>query len=596
MENYLKDDAVETIRQHIEITELIGEYIRLEKKGKNYVGLCPFHQEKTPSFTVSSEKQIFYCFGCGVGGDIFKFIMLSEGLTFPEAVRRLADKAGVLPPVTDRGRIEKKRSQERFWEINKMAKDFYRDVLINRREGRQAREYLKNRGLEERVQELFQLGYAPENWTDLVDHLQKKGCLPGDLVELGLAAQGDRGLHNRFYGRIMFPIFNIQGQVIGFGGRTMGQSLPKYLNSPQTPVFNKGQVLYGLNLARPALQNGPAVVMEGYMDVITAHQYGFTGAVASLGTSLTDGQCRTLLRYTKEVLIAYDADTAGVNATLRGLDLLQELGGRVRVISIPQGKDPDDYIRLNGRQGWGDLLNKTETLLEYKLRQASLSYQDTRQILDKVIRNIAVMDSAADQEEAIRTAASYLNLSWEAVKSELGRYQTDQRKKWPIPDKIAKKTHNIQQRQLNARENAEQQILSIILNEPEYLPVVKEELGEQFLKDPTLNKILFLINQNQESKPADLMSGLNDQECTVLSGLLIDRPIRGQSKDILNDLIKVLKTNERKLKRVHLLQELAEAEKVRDNQRTAAILQELQELLEVDRGISTRSREGERAV
>lgn len=596
MENYLKDDTVESIRQHVDIAELIGEYIRLDKKGKDYVGLCPFHQEKTPSFTVSSGKQIFHCFGCGVGGDIFKFIMLSEGLTFPEAVSRLAGKAGVLMPVTDRGRIEKTRSQERFWEINKMAKDFYRNILTNRQEGKQAREYLHNRGLDERVQELFQLGYAPENWTDLVDNLQNKGCLPGELIELGLAAQGDRGIHNRFYDRVMFPIINMQGQVMGFGGRTMGQSLPKYLNSPQTPVFSKGQVLYGLNLARPVLQNGPAIVMEGYMDVITAHQYGFAGAVASLGTSLTDGQCRTLLRYTKEVLIAYDADAAGVNATLRGLDLLQELGGRVQVISIPQGKDPDDYIRLNGRQGWEDLLNKTETLLEYKLRQASQSQKDTRQILDKVIRNIAVMNSAADQEEGIRTVASYLNLSWEAIRSELGRYQTDQRKKWPISDKIAKKTHNIIQRQLNAQENAEQQIVSIILHEPEYLPVVKEELGEQFLKDPILNKIFFLIDQNQEFIPANLMSRLNEQECTVLSGLLIDSPIRAQGKDILKDLISTLKANERKLKRVHLLQELASAEKAQDNQRTAAILQELQELLEVDRGISTRSREGERAV
>lgn len=596
MENYVKNDAVEIIRQHIEITELIGEYIRLEKKGRNYVGLCPFHQEKTPSFSVNSEKQIFHCFGCGVGGDIFKFVMLSEGLTFPEAVRRLAEKAGVLLPDTDRGWTEKKRSQERFWEINKLAMDFYRNILANRQEGGQAREYLKNRGLEERIQELFKLGYAPENWIDLVDYLQKKGCLPGELIELGLAAQDDRGIHNRFYGRVMFPIFNIQGRVIGFGGRTMGQSLPKYLNSPQTPVFNKGQVLYGLNLARPVLQNGPAVIMEGYMDVITAHQYGFTGAVASLGTSLTEGQCRTLLRYTKEILIAYDADTAGVNATLRGLDILQELGGRVRVISIPQGKDPDDYIRLNGGQGWEGLLNKTETLLEYKLRQANLSYKDTRKILDQVIRNIAVMDSVADQEEAIRTVASYLNLSWEAVRSELGRYQTGQRKKWPISDKIAKKTHNIIQRQLNVQENAEQQILSIILHEPEYLPVVREELGEQFLKDPTLNKILFLINQDREFKPANLMSRLNEQECTVLSRLLMDTPAREKGKDILRDLITALKANERKLKRVHLLQELARAEKAQDNQRTAALLLELQDLLEVDREISTRSREGERAV
>ena len=571
----------------------------MEKKGKDYVGLCLFHQEKTPSFTVSERKQIFHCFGCGVGGNVFKFIMLTEGLSFPEAVRQLAARAGVFIPVTERADEQKRaKTRERAWEINAIARDFYRRILTSRADGSAAREYLLKRGLDEKIQEQFQLGYAPDNWTALVDYLLGQGCLSAETVDLGLAAVDDHGrVYDQFRRRIMFPICNPQGKVIGFGGRVLGDALPKYLNTKETNVFSKGHVLYGLDLARTAIrEKGFAIIMEGYMDVITAHQSGIKSTVASLGTSLTEEQCRLLLRYTKDVMIAYDTDAAGVAAALRSLDLLQELDCRVRVVTIPQGKDPDEYLRRHGGEGWEALLKQAEPLLEYKIRQASRATSDVKEILQRVIPNVAGMVSPLEQEEGIKTIVSRLNLSWEVVKSELKRFRLDRRKKWPIPDKIAKNTHNIIQSRLNAKGIAEQEIVSLILQNPGYLPVVKRDLGEEFLEDPVLKKIFLLICKNEKYNPAAWMNQLDDHEQAILSCLMMERPVQNDVLSPLQDLIATMKVYDRKARKVHLLQELAQAERVHDYRQETCLLEELQQLLEIDRKNSARSGEGERAV
>ena len=599
MGNFIAEDVLETIRLQVNIVELVSEYVRLEKKGKDYVGLCLFHQEKTPSFTVSERKQIFHCFGCGVGGNVFKFIMLTEGLSFPEAVRQLAARAGVFIPVTERADEQKRaKTRERAWEINAIARDFYRRILTSRADGSAAREYLLKRGLDEKIQEQFQLGYAPDNWTALVDYLLGQGCLSAETVDLGLAAVDDHGrVYDQFRRRIMFPICNPQGKVIGFGGRVLGDALPKYLNTKETNVFSKGHVLYGLDLARTAIrEKGFAIIMEGYMDVITAYQFGIKGAVASLGTSLTEEQCRLLLRYTKDVMIAYDTDAAGVAAALRSLDLLQELDCRVRVVTIPQGKDPDEYLRRHGGEGWEALLKQAEPLLEYKIRQASRATSDVKEILQRVIPNVAGMVSPLEQEEGIKTIVSRLNLSWEVVKSELKRFRLDRRKKWPIPDKIAKNTHNIIQSRLNAKGIAEQEIVSLILQNPGYLPVVKRDLGEEFLEDPVLKKIFLLICKNEKYNPAAWMNQLDDHEQAILSCLMMERPVQNDVLSPLQDLIATMKVYDRKARKVHLLQELAQAERVHDYRQETCLLEELQQLLEIDRKNSARSGEGERAV
>ncbi|MGB9904908.1 MAG: toprim domain-containing protein [Desulfotomaculales bacterium] len=352
------------------------------------------------------------------------------------------------------------------------------------------------------------------------------------------------------------------------------------MNSPETPVFNKREVLYGLDRARQAIKElGFAVIMEGYMDVLTAHQAGITNAVGSLGTSLTVEQGRLLRRYTTEAVIAYDADAAGVAATLRGLDMLQELGYRVKVVTIPEGKDPDEYIRNRGRREWDALVEKAPSLVEYRLDQACRSTGDKQKILAQVLPSVAKMASPLEQEEAVKLIAARLNVSWEALKSELRRINTEQRKKWPISDKIANKTHNII---TDAKKIAEREIFRLILQNPGYLPAVKEELGERFYEkfaDPVLRRIIFLFDQQgAHREQAAWLEKLEAEERKVAVRFLMEKPPFGDSPEVLRDFVGTLKARERAQRKEYLLRELARAEKNHDSQQVRALLEEINRL------------------
>ncbi|MEW6425721.1 MAG: DNA primase [Bacillota bacterium] len=589
---FISREVIENIREQADIVEVVGEYLRLTKKGKDFVALCPFHQEKTPSFTVSREKQIFHCFGCGVGGNVFNFLMAVESLTFPEAVRQLAARTGVIIPAAWGVSEQKKAAIEsRLWEINALARDFYRQYLHNRPEGAAAREYLARRGINKETALRFGLGYAPGGWDSLLNYLKGHNYPVEEILTAGLAVTGERGRSfDRFRHRLIFPIHNSRGKVVGFGGRALGEEEPKYLNSPETAVFNKRHILYGLDLARPAIrEQGFAIIMEGYMDVLSAHQAGVSNAVASLGTSLTGEQGRLLLRYTTEAVIAYDTDPAGVAAALRGLDMLQELGFHLRVVSIPQGKDPDEYIRSHGRQAWDTLVENAQPFLEYKIDQARRTTGDKKKILQQVIANVARMTSPVEQEESIKLLAARLSLSWDAIKSELRRFQIMQRPRQPISDKIANKTHNIlTDDKKDAKRIAEQEIIRLLLQKPGYLPVVKKELGEQFGEkfiDPVLKKIFHLLqDQNEQQGPAGWLDQLADGERKVVSRLLLEEPPLGDSPEVLRDLIKTIQANDRELKKDRLLQALAQAEKNHDHGQVRLLLKELAQLFSSPQG------------
>ncbi len=575
-------DVVESVRLATDIVQLIGEYVRLEKKGKNYVGSCPFHQERDPSFTVSPEKQIFYCFGCGAGGNVFRFLMLYENLTFPEAVRRLADRAGIVVPRFS-GPREGSRAwlEEQAWEINAMVRDFYHHFLTHRPEAREARNYLEKRGVSRHTQGIFQLGYAPPGWDTLLQFLASRNCSYRQAVELGLLVMGERGKpYDRFRNRLIFPICNAQGRVVGFGGRVLDDSHPKYLNTPETMVFNKRQLLFGLHLARAAIrEKGYAIIMEGYMDVITAHQHGIHNAVASLGTSLTAEQGSLLSRYTKDVVIAYDTDAAGVAATIRGLDLLQQLGFRVRVVTIPEGKDPDEYIRQHGKEKWQQLVETATSLLDYKLSRAAEKGGDTATLLAQVLPNLAAMSGEVEREEGIKRVAARLSLSWEAVKDALQRFNKNAGKKWPNPDKIAKKKHNIIE---DARSKAEFMVVKLLLQYPGYLTEVRRELGESFPRDPGLRQIYQFICRNEEAvrvDPAAWMHELDEEGQYLLSRLLMEKVPGEDPVKIIPDLVYTIKRNNVQEQREKLVQELAEAERVGDRGRIVRILSDLQDLL-----------------
>lgn len=366
----ISEEILEKIKSQNDIVDVISERVRLKKSGRNFTGLCPFHNEKTPSFSVSQEKQIYKCFGCGEAGNVISFVMKEKNLPFVEAVKYLANRANI-PLESNNGEKSKTaKKKDLLYRVNVEAAKFFFSNLIN---NQSAKEYFLNRGIKEQTIKKFGLGFANDSWNSLMFYLRRKGVNDILLEEAGLiSVNKEKGTkYDRFRNRVMFPVFDYQGRVIGFGGRVLDDSKPKYLNSPETLVFQKGTNLYGLNFAlKHNLNERYFIIVEGYMDLISLHQYGITNVVASLGTALTINQARLLKRYADKVIISYDADMAGQMATLRGLEILRTAGFDVRVLNIPQGQDPDEYVRSNGREAFLKLINSAEPLIDYRMKKA----------------------------------------------------------------------------------------------------------------------------------------------------------------------------------------------------------------------------------
>lgn len=372
---YFSDDIVEEVRSANDIVDVIGQYVHLTKKGNNYFGLCPFHNEKTSSFSVSSNKQMYYCFGCGAGGNVFTFLMQYENFTFQEAMETLADRVGILLPKQEYSAAQKKEAdkKQKLLEIQREAGKYFYTLLRNER-GKRAFSYFKERGLTQEIMKKFGLGYADQYSNDLYQYLHAKGYEDELLKESGLITMDEkRGGHDKFWNRAMFPIMNVHNKVIGFGGRVMGEGEPKYLNSPETPIFDKSRNLYGLHLAR--MTKRPYLLLcEGYMDVIALHQAGFDNAVASLGTSLTQGHAALLKRYTEEVYLTYDSDKAGVKAALRAVPILKEAGIGTKIVNMQPYKDPDEFLKALGADAYQKRLDEAENSFLFEIRMLQQNY------------------------------------------------------------------------------------------------------------------------------------------------------------------------------------------------------------------------------
>ncbi len=359
------DDVIEEVRTKNDIVDVVSQYVKLTRKGSSYFGLCPFHNEKTPSFSVTPAKQMYYCFGCGAGGNVFNFVMEYENYTFGEALSHLAQRAGVELPKIEYSREAKEKAERKalLLEINKKAAQYFY-YQLRREGGKAAYQYLTGRGLSEETIKKFGLGYSDKYSDDLYKYMKAKGYSDELLRESGLFnADERRGMYDKFWNRVIFPIMDINNRVIGFGGRVMGDGKPKYLNSPETKIFDKSRNLYGLNVARTTRKNY-LILCEGYMDVISMHQAGFTNAVASLGTALTSGHASLLKRYTEEVLLLYDSDEAGIRAALRAIPILREAGVNAKVVSLKPYKDPDEFIKNMGAEAFEErLLNASDSFL-----------------------------------------------------------------------------------------------------------------------------------------------------------------------------------------------------------------------------------------
>ena len=569
---FIPDETIETVRQRSDIVNVISRYVQLKKKGKNYTGSCPFHDDRTPSFTVTPEKQIFHCFGCNVGGDVFKFLMLKDNLSFFEALKALAEQAGILLPAYDNPAAhERDNKRESLRQVNNLAKDFFLKNLQHH-EAAAARQYLQGRGLPPEVLERFQMGFALPGWTSLVDYLGKKGCRVQEIIETGLAVKADTGrVYDRFRNRVIFPIWDATGRVVGFGGRVLDDTLPKYLNSPETPFFSKGRTLYGLHQARQAIkEKGYVIVVEGYMDVITAHLHGITNTVASLGTALTVEHGRMLMNYSRNVVFAYDADAAGIAATIRGLDILQELGCEVSVVSIPDGKDPDDYLRKYGVQPWEDLISRASSLIEYKLQHA-VRTGNVKTVADKleVMRQVfpsLVSKGGVEREEGLKKIARTLYLSWETVAGELKKYEEKLNSKWKTPDKTAKNTYTIirKEENIDARGKSEAVLLRLVLEDPSLGKAIMAEIGENPFKNDNYQRIFkncLELYKKEGYRPEGLFNILDNNDQNLLSQLLTQDLPGEDLVQMMNMYITSVIRSIRQERREEILAEIRDLEK-----------------------------------
>ena len=394
MSGFIPEEKIEEIRIASDIYEVISGYMALSKTGKNYKGLCPFHQEKTPSFVVSTEKQMFHCFGCGLGGNVFSFLMKHENISFPESVLFLARRYGIQIKVPHGIEGEKfVEKKELLYKVNDLAYKFFKRALRETPEGKKALEYLKKRDISDDLVENFGIGYTLPDWDLLVKYLEKNRFSKEGLVESGLAIlrENKSGLYDRFRSRIIFPIFDTRGRIMGFGGRNLDKSLPKYINSPETLIYKKGENLYGLHIAREKIKSeGYCIITEGYIDVITAHKFGFVNCVASLGTALTEKQLRIIKGLTEKIIFVYDSDKAGINAVIRAWEGVLKTGLSGKVVVLPEGEDPDSFLRSKGGEAFNSLVKNSRDIGEYVIDRSIEGYNlntisDRSQALTKVI-------------------------------------------------------------------------------------------------------------------------------------------------------------------------------------------------------------------
>ena len=578
---YYPDEVIEEVRSSNNIVDIIGGYVRLQKKGSSYFGLCPFHNEKSPSFSVSPNKQMYYCFGCGAGGNVFTFIMEYENQTFPEAVKILADRAGIALPEAELTEEQKRERNKRqlLLEINKTAANYFY-YLLNGDQGQQAREYLENRRMSKETQIHFGLGYASKYSNDLYLYLKKKGYQDQILKETGLLTYDEkRGAHDKFWNRVMFPIMDVNNRVIGFGGRVMGDGTPKYLNSPETMLFDKSRNLYGLNYARTS-RKPYMIICEGYMDVIAMHQAGFTNAVASLGTAFTTQHSVLLKRYTQEVRLAYDSDGAGQKAALRAIPILKSAGINVRVIHMDPYKDPDEFIKNLGTEAFQERIDAAESSFMFEISVLEKNYKQSdpegrasfmkamaRRLLEfpqELERNIYI-DAIAGRygiasEELKRMVNSFgAFLSREQVEAAI--YQQQEREEMPAKKRVEKEDSVL---------TAQKFFLTWLIEEPSIYDKTKDYINEDDFVEPLYHHVAALVFEELRATgqvmPARILNRFEDVEEQKTAASLFNTRLKTDDdpavrEKALNETVKRIKKNSLELKS-RSVREIADLQKI----------------------------------
>ena len=570
-------EIVEEVRLQNDIVEVISQYVPLKKKGNSYFGLCPFHNEKSPSFSVNSEKQFYYCFGCGAAGNVFGFVMEMENCDFPEALKKLADRAHITLPEPEKNAqaIAVEQLKARLFEIHSVAGRFYYDVLQSE-EGADARSYIEGRKLQAAVSRKFGLGYAPERRNALMEHLQEKGYAINDMLQSGLVIENKdkNGYHDRFRGRLMFPIFDFQGRVVGFGGRIIGKGEPKYLNSPETILFSKSRNLYGLNFAK-AERKKELILVEGYMDMISLYQGGFRNVVASLGTAFNQEHARTLKKFAEDIILLYDSDEAGTNAALRAIPVLCANGFRVRVMQVPNGKDPDEFIKQNGALEFSKLLVNAVHYISFEIaciqKKYNLDNPEHRvRFATEAADILSKLDNAIERNVYAGEVCRMTGVEEAAIRSEIDKRV--QKEEIAFQNKAEKK-RQMNQKASNVKNpgekgllEAQRSILYYCASEQKIyeklVSVLEKEDFTEELYDRVFEAIGQLWRNNGNVFPAELVSffedGAEQKPVTEIFAIQLPAQSKEDLQKAINEAVKLLK----RTKIVNLMADTTDAEEL----------------------------------
>lgn len=528
-------EFIEQVRQANDIVSVISDYVTLKRRGRNFWACCPFHNEKTASFSVAADKGFFYCFGCHAAGDVFKFIMQKENISFTEAVERLADRAHIALPAMEKSprEIEQEQARGRLFKINEMAGNFFHNCLVKTHYGEMGLAYFHNRHVSDETIHSFKLGFAPASWNKLTDAFMKKGVSGKDLVLLGLAKEKNGHYYDAFRNRVIFPIHDGRSRVVGFGGRVLDDSKPKYLNSPETPVFNKRRLLFAMDAAHKAIyEEGKAILVEGYMDVIAAHNQGIRNVVASLGTAFTPDQARLLQRQAKELILSYDMDGAGRQATLRAMEIVRGMGMRIRVVSLPQGKDPDEYINSAGPDKFREAVDRAPNVLDYMLQTGMRQFdgatlEGKTSIVAFVLPVLAAVDNRVALESFLKKMAQQLQVDETAIRSEFNKYvdKHPEAGQTRVVVSTAVSRQNDTARGHAVMAVAEENILRFLLEKPASCGHIQEKITPSFFIDERRRHMYQLIldtyQQQGNYTKVDIQEKLTPEEAEELARIMV---------------------------------------------------------------------------
>ena len=590
----INDNVLDEIRDRADIVDLIGEYVDLKRSGSNYMGLCPFHSEKTPSFSVSPSKSIFKCFGCGVGGDVITFIMKRENLSFPEAVEFLADKYNVRLEVYKDENKEAREKRNRLYEINREAGLHF---LKNYQASQKAQLYLKNRMLSDKTIRSYGIGYSKDSWTDLYDHLTKMGYKEEELLELNLISKSKNGNYiDRFRDRVMFPIINRNNRIIGFGARAFGDAKPKYLNSRETPIFHKGSNVFNINIISRESTRERIILVEGYMDVISLYNSGINYSVASLGTSLTIDQANIIKRMAKDIYICYDSDNAGINATSRAIDIFLQASVKPKIIELEGGLDPDDFIKKNGLEAFEKKIKSAISYIEFKIKKLKENFnlEDSEGLSNFTIESAKILSSIKNPIERdifVKDFSTKYNISYTAIENYINYLNRNKLKEAKREKVKVKKNINVVK---SNKTRAQEELLSYSLLDNDIYKYIKNKIEVFYFTNAMTRAVFEEIPRlfEEEMEIRDFLSILESNKLVTkefvenIMSLISDIHVDDK---IVDELIKTIERNYIQDRKHKILENI---EKLQGEENKNLLLESLKELQEINLKLNELKEEG----